>query len=618
MKITTYLSRIRAGQAKPLFCVSFLALMLVSPLLAANSSAERIQALIAEGKLQQALAMSDKELLKDSGNTTHRFLKGLILTKLNRLSEARDLFIAMTEQHPDLPEPYNNLAVIYAAQGDFDKAREALQRAINTHPSYATAHENMGDIYAKMAVMAYSEALQLDSGNQTAREKLSLVSELFSIKAKEQMDMANAKQAEAEKAIARLAVLEQDLASASAEAKREQVRSKQLRAELSALEKETAKAVEQARQQQVQAEQQAKLAERKVEKARVELSELKQMRSDTADEARRMQQQAEQQAKLAQLQVEQSQIELKELQSKQAQLSQQSRQQQQQALQQAKLSEAKVEQARAELGKLKSQLEKTSDEARQQQREFEQQASEAQAKVQQANMELSKLKAQQEKTMAEAKQQQAMLEQQAAETQAKVAQAKLELEQLEQERIRTAELRDMELAKLEQAKLEQSRQTQAEVDKARKELERIEQEKQRAAEQRQAELAKLEAARAQQQAGQAQAVDRDAVTAAVMDWAARWSAQDVEGYLSFYATDFTPGRGLSLNQWRAQRRQRLTRPSFIKVGLSDVEVVFYGNEHAQVSFNQSYQSDTYRDRGQKTLLMKNVSGNWRIVEERSN
>jgi len=47
---------------------------------------------------------------------------------------------------PELPEPYNNLAVLYAARGDHDGARDALLRAISTHPSYATAHENLGDI----------------------------------------------------------------------------------------------------------------------------------------------------------------------------------------------------------------------------------------------------------------------------------------------------------------------------------------------------------------------------------------------------------------------------------------------------------------------------------------
>ncbi|MDP2155505.1 MAG: tetratricopeptide repeat protein, partial [Sulfuricella sp.] len=77
-------------------------------------------------------------------------------------------------------EPYNNLAVLHASQGQYEKSRQALEMAISTHPSYATAHENLGDIYAKMASQAYDKALQLDKGNVAAQTKLALVKELFS------------------------------------------------------------------------------------------------------------------------------------------------------------------------------------------------------------------------------------------------------------------------------------------------------------------------------------------------------------------------------------------------------------------------------------------------------
>src|SRR5438093_2806195 len=81
-----------------------------------------------------------------------------------------------------MPEPYNNLAVLYAGQGDYQKARKALETAIRTHPSYAVAHENLGDIYATLASQAYDKALQLDSGNAAARKKLALIKELVPAK----------------------------------------------------------------------------------------------------------------------------------------------------------------------------------------------------------------------------------------------------------------------------------------------------------------------------------------------------------------------------------------------------------------------------------------------------
>jgi ketosteroid isomerase-like protein len=89
------------------------------------------------------------------------------------------VFQKLSEDYPELPEPYNNLAVLYASQGQYEKARTALESSIRTHPSYATAHENLGDIYAKLASQAYDKALQLDSSNTGAKTKLAMIGELI-------------------------------------------------------------------------------------------------------------------------------------------------------------------------------------------------------------------------------------------------------------------------------------------------------------------------------------------------------------------------------------------------------------------------------------------------------
>lgn len=112
-------------------------------------------------------------------NAQARFLKGLILTDQARTAEAIKVFTGLTEDYPELPEPYNNLAVLYAGQGQYEKARQELEMAIRTHPSYATAHENLGDIYAKMASQAYDRALKLDSSNTATQTKLAMIQELF-------------------------------------------------------------------------------------------------------------------------------------------------------------------------------------------------------------------------------------------------------------------------------------------------------------------------------------------------------------------------------------------------------------------------------------------------------
>jgi tetratricopeptide (TPR) repeat protein len=147
----------------------------------AETALDQIQILINEGHLQQALDLADQELAQDDSDIRLLFLKGLIYTKMEDLDNAERLFEKITSEHPELPEPFNNLAVIYAFKGEFDKAELALLTAINTHPTYATAHENLGDIYAKMATQAYNQALELDQENIYVKEKLLLVNELFSM-----------------------------------------------------------------------------------------------------------------------------------------------------------------------------------------------------------------------------------------------------------------------------------------------------------------------------------------------------------------------------------------------------------------------------------------------------
>jgi tetratricopeptide (TPR) repeat protein len=130
------------------------------------------------GQHQQALERVNKVLVAKPRDPQARFLKGLIFTDQGNTKDAIDIFTKLTQDYPELPEPYNNLAVIYAAQGQYDKARVALEQSIRTHPSYATAYENLGDVYAKLASQAYDKALQIDSTNKGAQNKLSLVRDL--------------------------------------------------------------------------------------------------------------------------------------------------------------------------------------------------------------------------------------------------------------------------------------------------------------------------------------------------------------------------------------------------------------------------------------------------------
>ncbi len=135
--------------------------------------------LVRNGKLPEAMTKVDQFLVAKPRDPQMRFLKGVIQRDSGKTSEAIATFTRLTEDYPELPEPYNNLAVLYAGQSQYDKARTALEMAIRTNPSYTTAHENLGDVYAKLASQAYGKALQLDSSNAAVGPKLALIRELF-------------------------------------------------------------------------------------------------------------------------------------------------------------------------------------------------------------------------------------------------------------------------------------------------------------------------------------------------------------------------------------------------------------------------------------------------------
>ncbi len=160
-----------------------LALGLCAPLAQADNLVD-IQKMIRQGQYQQALEKTDAHLATKPKDAQGRFLKGVILTEMNRPADAIAIFTKLTEDYPELPEPYNNLAVLYAQQKQYDKARTALEMAIRTHPAYAIAYENLGDVYAKLASQAYDKALQIDSSNTAAQGKLSMIKDLISTSTK--------------------------------------------------------------------------------------------------------------------------------------------------------------------------------------------------------------------------------------------------------------------------------------------------------------------------------------------------------------------------------------------------------------------------------------------------
>ena len=174
-----FFSRLRAtGMPPKQAAAALLCMVLAGPVFADGLSDARGH--IDAGNYSAALSALDDHLRANPQDAEARFTRGLVLVKLVRTDEAIQVFADLTRDYPQLPEPYNNLAVLYAQRGDYEKSRDALEAALATHPSYATAHENLGDVYTALATAAYNRALVLDDSNETVRVKLSLLNQLDS------------------------------------------------------------------------------------------------------------------------------------------------------------------------------------------------------------------------------------------------------------------------------------------------------------------------------------------------------------------------------------------------------------------------------------------------------
>ncbi len=144
----------------------------------AADDASEINRLFAAGQSGEAFAKLDTLIAAKPRDPAWRFQKGVLLAESRRSDEAAAVFTQLTVDYPDIPEPYNNLAVIQAAQGDYERARASLDAAIRAKPDYAVAHLNLGDVHAQLARNEYLRVQQLDPSNTTIAAKLALIREL--------------------------------------------------------------------------------------------------------------------------------------------------------------------------------------------------------------------------------------------------------------------------------------------------------------------------------------------------------------------------------------------------------------------------------------------------------
>ena len=123
---------------------------------------DEVQKAMGQRKWGQALAQIDTYLQERPRDPQMRFWRARLLEQLQRGDEAFLVYEELAQDYPELAEVQNNLGVMYAARGNLGQAKLAFENALRNNPSYATAHENMGDILLHLARQSFAKSAELD------------------------------------------------------------------------------------------------------------------------------------------------------------------------------------------------------------------------------------------------------------------------------------------------------------------------------------------------------------------------------------------------------------------------------------------------------------------------
>jgi len=134
----------------------------------ADPGMDKAERAVASKRYDEAIQGFDRVLAANPRNAQARFERAWTLAQAGREDEAIQAFSEMAQDFPELPEPHNNLALLYAKRGDLKRAEAELLLATEVKPSFAIAYTNLGDVYRRLAEQAYAEALRRNPGDARA------------------------------------------------------------------------------------------------------------------------------------------------------------------------------------------------------------------------------------------------------------------------------------------------------------------------------------------------------------------------------------------------------------------------------------------------------------------
>jgi predicted Zn-dependent protease len=134
---------------------------------------------IRNGRHVEALVQVEQFLQTRPRDAQMRFFKGMIERDTGKLTSAQTTFLGLTQDYPELPEPHNNLAVVYAAQNQLELARASLETALRANPADTVAQENLGDVLARLAAASWAKALAAEPSSAELARKSKLIRALI-------------------------------------------------------------------------------------------------------------------------------------------------------------------------------------------------------------------------------------------------------------------------------------------------------------------------------------------------------------------------------------------------------------------------------------------------------
>ncbi len=160
---------------KPLLMGFVMQIGLATPCLA--DPHEEVLKLLKQDLSEQAFVMVSQYLQDHPQDPQMRFWLGNLWVKKGEKKTAAEIFLRLTQDCPELSEPYNNLGILQFEAGDFSAAKASFEAALKVQPDFALAVENLADTYLLLSRSTLEHASALDPKSKSAKYKLELINQ---------------------------------------------------------------------------------------------------------------------------------------------------------------------------------------------------------------------------------------------------------------------------------------------------------------------------------------------------------------------------------------------------------------------------------------------------------